>query len=726
MKRYTLLSKLNHRDKRVNLLLVFLLLILGFLFFFKEGVVTSADSGIYLNQGLRLYKGLGYAYLYRGPIFPLLIAGSFYLFDVSVKSAFLVVRLFFVFCLIIAFLLTLKLYGRWAAIIASLLIMTSFGINRLSENLLIDTLASFSMLLFIYILYEAFNKKRTSLFIASGICLGISLLVKEVSIILLPLPILLIIIVNEYRNKKHFASCLLIYLSVSIVVIPWVIFILLKNGSISQLVSLGGSLYLKELFPHGSGGDVFFYQYILNIFKKLLVYYNIHIKVCSFFLAPIFILSWLYLIIRAIIFKNKEDLLLVSFCICILPLQISVGGLVTRLGQTGIYFIMSYIVISKLILSFTSFVFTKFKFLLHHKALRQYGKSFIVIIIVIIISGGQLYIGPNPSISLFIGKKGFANTSFISKKFTARGRHNDSIKGACNWINQNIGTKESKLITSASVFLAVDFFTDLNYKNVSLSIFKRHSQLKKEIHAGYYNKNDNILFIFPHQRFGQQIKRLQTVYFIFEKDLLASLKEVEPNYLIVSLKEAVLRLYLEKAKWADDVFTNNEVNIYKINPKEISTLDNFNFITSNVFKEKLEIFKINYPDEYEYLKNILSYFNLKDEDLYKNSYENYQINWVRSNIPSAAKIACFHSTGRCEIAEEGNYHITINKDNNLAYFRSRTDYLFIHNSRIRKNQLPMLFEELNLIDPFKIFPQTFYFGDGWQIYKLEEDGGKIQ
>ena len=719
------ISEFIKKDKNINLLLVSLLIILGFLFFFKEGVVTSADSGIYLNQGLSLYKGLGYTYLYRGPIFPLLITGSFYLFDVSVKSAFLVVRLFFVFFLIIAFLLTLKLYGKWAAIIASLLIMTSFGINRLSENLLLDTLVPFAMLLFIYILYEAFNKKRAILFIASGICLGISLLVKEVSIILLPLPILLIIVVNDYRNKKHFASCMLIYLSASIVVIPWAIFILLKSGSINQLVTLGGSLYLKELFPQGSGGDIFFYQYILNIFKKLIAYYNVHIKVCSFFLAPIFILSWSYLIIRAIIFKNKEDLLLVSFCICIFPLQISVGGLGTRLGQMGIYFIISYIVISKFILSFTSFAFTKFKSLLQHKAISQLGKPFTAAVIVVFLLGGQLFMGPNASIDLLTGKKGFANTSFISKKFTIRGRHNDSVKSASNWINQNMDKKESKLITSASIYNAVNFFTELNYKNVSLSIFKQHSKLKNEINDRHYNKNDKILFIFPHQRIWEQIKRYQTIFFIFEKDLLMSLKEVEPHYLIVSLKESILKLYLEKAKWADEIFKNNEVNIYKINPTEIRPLNNFSFITSNVFREKLEIFKLRFLDEYECLAEVLSYFGLSDEDLYKNSYENYQKKWVRDNIPSGARIACSHQTGRCEIAEEGNYLISIfNKDNNLSHFRRVSDYLFIHNSRIRINEFPLLFEELKLMEPLKVFPQYFYFGDGWQIYKLERDDGK--
>jgi hypothetical protein len=67
-----------------------------------HGVSTSPDSSWYLINALNIYNGFGYVnpdltpVLQRGPLFPGMLAAMFWIFGCSVKSAFLLIRLFFV------------------------------------------------------------------------------------------------------------------------------------------------------------------------------------------------------------------------------------------------------------------------------------------------------------------------------------------------------------------------------------------------------------------------------------------------------------------------------------------------------------------------------------------------------------------------------------------------------------------------------------------------------
>ena len=76
-------------------------------------VNTSSDSGKYLLAGLRWYRGEGQEFLLRGPGVPLLISMFFQLFGVSVKSGFLLVRVFFVLNVWVVYAMGSKLFGRW-------------------------------------------------------------------------------------------------------------------------------------------------------------------------------------------------------------------------------------------------------------------------------------------------------------------------------------------------------------------------------------------------------------------------------------------------------------------------------------------------------------------------------------------------------------------------------------------------------------------------------------
>ena len=124
------------------------ILFFGLFFFFKAGVRTSGDSSIYLAQGLKILLENTYDFYERGPMFPLFISFAFKILGISVKSAFVVVRLFMILSWVIVYWLALNMYSRKTAAATVILIATSFGMNIIGEYLLPDTFVPFFILLF--------------------------------------------------------------------------------------------------------------------------------------------------------------------------------------------------------------------------------------------------------------------------------------------------------------------------------------------------------------------------------------------------------------------------------------------------------------------------------------------------------------------------------------------------------------------------------------------------
>jgi len=77
-----------------------ILLLLGFITFYTCDISIADDMGWYMNSGLNIFLGKGYTDIdgslifNRGPVFPFMIAASYWLLGVSPWSAFWVVRIF--------------------------------------------------------------------------------------------------------------------------------------------------------------------------------------------------------------------------------------------------------------------------------------------------------------------------------------------------------------------------------------------------------------------------------------------------------------------------------------------------------------------------------------------------------------------------------------------------------------------------------------------------------
>jgi hypothetical protein len=699
--------------ERFSLGLVCLLIVIFFsgLLLPREGVDTSGNSGKILNKALLMYSGELPPKLNRGPVFPLVIALSYKLFGISVFSAFFVTRFFYSLCGIIIFLLGRRLFDPWVGMTASLLYLFSYGINDISSMIDTDTTVPCLIIFSIYLCFRAFQEQKRTYSIASGLVLGIAFLTKEIALIMVPLPVFYALFVPQFRRKRYLVILSGLLISFVVTILPWVILVYLKSGNPLQILGFIRPEALAQLNRGGTYSG-FILKYFSNPFAFLMNFFEAYIKP-KFALYPLFLASWAWIVVHYFRRWKREDLVLLLSGLLFLPIIVALGKHYSRLGQAGVFYCITYLVVARFVMYWIDYLKKRSV----HTQSEEYPWHLVKIACVTALLMIQIFFPGKDSYDYLFKGNTWANSFWLSKEFGIGGRHNRFIQEASEWIKAHAKMDDVVLI-GKSDYNAVEFFTSMKYETHPLDLYHRVGYLRDEVEKGSYNRGDKILFIFPHQRFASDSVRHQIVYLFFEKDLLNSLTRVRANYLVVSLKEGILTLYLDKALWAERAFRNDHAAIYRINVKEVMPLADFGYITSSRFKRRLSVFKAKYPDKYQTFADILSYFDLTDEDLVENSYENYQKKWVRENIPSGSRIAFSHSSDRCEIAGEGYHKRNFNRDTGLAQLKEAYDYLFIHNSRVRNNEFPTLFKELEQIKPIGEFPKFFYFGDGWEIYKL--------
>ncbi len=131
------------------------LLILGIITFFAHPISVPSDLKVYSCNALNIYLGKGYVdidgslILFRPPLFPLMIAISYWFLGVSHESTFWVIKAFCVLNPIIVYVIGKRFFGKRVGISAALLILTSYTINHWSFRHL-DAVWPFFVLLSTY------------------------------------------------------------------------------------------------------------------------------------------------------------------------------------------------------------------------------------------------------------------------------------------------------------------------------------------------------------------------------------------------------------------------------------------------------------------------------------------------------------------------------------------------------------------------------------------------
>jgi hypothetical protein len=674
------------QEQKKVLITLFALILVAVIIFPTKGVTITGAAAYYLNNGLSAYKNIPMDIPAR-PIFLGFITLSFHIFGVSVESAYWVTRFFFVLNILMTYIIAVNFYGFKVGLFASLLVVFSYAINLVGIFLNVDPVVTF---FFPFI----------------------------------GLPFLLFCFVREYRIPRNGGRLLWFCVSFALSLIPALIYSSSHGGD--SLIIGDLAPWAVEKFSGQSPLQLIYNQLVLDLFRNMYKYLTLYIFP-NFVLWFFILLAWIFVIIRSVRRKQAADMVLLISAILFSPAVIIQGYIGERLGQGMPLFYLSYIVMASFICSASHFVSVALHRFLKSRIniSRIELVSFLFVIITFI--SIELFNKGSSSFRIFFDKQGAPSVtalSFYRGQFTVAGHMDDDLKASCNWINQNVPKGETVYV-DGGIWEAFDFFTNLDYQ-------KEHfPRCIVSFNVAGVNPTDIPLTdgrpvcIFPALGFTRHVERYRNINLIFERDLYKILRAIRNHYMIISKRNNFLGYYLEKLG-AFPVYSSSQVKIYRGSANITKTDNDLKLITSDSFMEAIPWLKKQYSAEkqysadYERLEHFLSKFGLGSDTLTGNTYEKYQQDWVRKHIPRESAIAFSFHTGKF-IIEEDYKTSWFNQDRPLSSFEHRYDFLFIHNTRRRSNEFPVLFQDLEEKKPMMRFPHMIYLGDGWEIYRLERE-----
>lgn len=571
------------------------LLLLGIITFYTYEIRIASDMGWYMNSALNVFMGKGYTnmdgslILNRGLMFPMMIAGSYWLLGASPWNAFWVVRMLCILNPIIIFFLGKKLYGKWVGFSAALLILTSYSMNYWSYRHL-DAVWPFFTISSVLTIYLALENKRYVFFILSGIFMGIAYLVKEAPILLFPFPFLIIALISAYRNKTNLTGAILYAIAIMIMILPWVYYVYSQTHSMKWALLGAGRKIVSE-----STIDPNLLCFVKNYVVGLWDYYNGGSQSLSlnFSLAPLFVCAWIFTIYRAI--RGEKASVLLTVCLFLLSPYLShVGRSNFRVGQLIIFFLLTYLVTARFCLDLfrKMFGFAHEKFRVGESAL-SYWSVFLILSLIFIqtfvpykrdkgnrefLKGTYLYH------SLFNGKG----------SYKVLGNFGESSKECGEWIKSNIPSGSRIMYFNGK---AIYFYSGGQYSLFSMPIIS--SMRVREAKARKTNNN----IIFMSSWIGGNDPR-NSIFLLTECDLFSKIKERKIKYIIITRRRNYLSLYFDKNESFLKVkeFANGAIKVYKVLDRK--PVQDFRPLITIRLATYLKILKNENHDKFEwYVRN---------------------------------------------------------------------------------------------------------------------------
>ncbi|RLC50023.1 MAG: hypothetical protein DRH79_08205 [Candidatus Cloacimonadota bacterium] len=574
------------------------LFLVGVCIFCTSTVAVSMDLGAYMNYALNILKGKGYVDMsghpvfIRAPLFPLMIAVSFRMLGISVSSAFWIVRFFAILNPLLIYFLGKKIGGKWLGVTAAFLALSSYSLNFWSYRHLDAVWPSF-VLISLIVLYSAFEASRLSYFILSGMFMGLAYLVKQAALIFFPLPVLLLLFIRTYRNRKNIRGVLLYLLFISAFVLPWVHYVYFHTSNWKfALLGRGG----------GFAADAFLHLNLFTVFERylhgLVMYYSggDQSLVYNFSLAPLFLLSWAFVLFKGIGKRDKDVLILTVIFLLISPYLSFVGNNNLRVGQLVIFILLSYLVAAYFIVEMIGRLCQK----LHFPTKMYTSLNMIVLIIGIIFQCFFSYKGDKGDRaflkqSVFIGR---FLPGEISQEILGLYGEKFATRKVAKWICGNLSPEEKIMIDWPAYARPVYFYTEGSYRVYNMPI---HGELF-DIYGGWNKVRSNLILLSagaylrcdPRNRF----------YYLTEGDLLRVLKEYKIKYILISPERFYLLPYFEKNPSFIKVTEMGKEGPVIFRVKAVHPLKKFQTIVTRYAFEFLKCLKNN-PQRYEYLKKEL-------------------------------------------------------------------------------------------------------------------------
>lgn len=437
-----------------------------------QNLNLPADGAKYLSYGLNIFEGNGFSeadgsLIYRRPGLPYLIALSFKLFGPTVSSAFLVVRLFFIFEIIAVYFLCTELFNKWVGFVASLLVLSSTSLNVWSTYIHLDHIVPVFMLVYLAFSYRAMVRSSYRDFILAGVSLGIGCLVKETALLVTPVPLLTVCLTKEFWQTRVVKGLLLSYLALFIVFLPWSIYAYFgaKAGIGYAAVGSSAALAKNKLVDYDQNvAQLGIAQY----FQAITTYYEIYM-LPHFKMSALIVSAWVAAVVMAL---TKRDRAYIYFSIMLLPLLVIVlfqGTVGYRERQGIILYLLSYCALANFFFLLSKWLSNLIKVYSKFSPSKQNFSTYLALLLFTTFAiYFQLY-----QEQVIAGRMtSFTNEFNTLEHFTqapetltwsVNGRRGEVAEDVADWLLENV-PEGTSFLSDAQYLSAIYFYTQANFQ----------------------------------------------------------------------------------------------------------------------------------------------------------------------------------------------------------------------------------------------------------------------
>ncbi len=226
---------------------VAILLLLSLPVFTTGRSPLNSDQSLYLAEALNISDGhltypTGEPIVHRSPLYPAFIAGVFQFSGVSLDSAYFVAQVSVIANLLLLFLLGRALFGFWAGAVAGIMAASSLYLRGMGTTLFLDSTQVTFLLVSLLAYWRAETSRSAPLMAFAGALLGASFLIKEASILFLPLPLVVGLMFGFERNWKQIMPAW--FAGFGVTTVWWWIWVYIQTGQLFLIGSPNGGLAL--------------------------------------------------------------------------------------------------------------------------------------------------------------------------------------------------------------------------------------------------------------------------------------------------------------------------------------------------------------------------------------------------------------------------------------------------------------------------------------------------
>lgn len=598
----------NWHDVVIVLIILIALFVLPFV-----KVIINNNGALYLAAAKNIYNGQEMGMLgavSRGPGFPALLALSFAIFGFSVGTAAIVVKIFFAFGIVMAFVCGRLWYNRLVGVIAAALLLSSEEIHTLSRYIDTDIILPFFMFCFLFIYSKALKSDKFLLSILAAVILAATFLIKETSILLAALPIFPLIILKRDQWSLHAKRSFYFYLALVLAILPWALYLYFFSETSRSVLGVGSPALQTTVFRKaGFNSLTAFWSHLFTIGmpEALYAYYKTKLSIMSIPIAPVLVLSLFFVAIRGVYKRRQEDILLCGAVICFLPIVLLSGVIDLRVGQTTIVYYLSYLATGTAIFGIVTYAVSKSRFN-ELKALP---------IIAFLIIGGiliSLQVKEIDSDRVRILFKSY----FLNTKLVAVGRYTIEQQEAAFWLKKNIKDIDV-VVADGYTNEGLNFFDAASYPIENIDFAERAVISASEGSEVDTLRSDPPIFFMTYTKFRRSDLKTRLILYIFEDTIIERIKQRKIDYLVFSHRNFFLYKYFDRVPWARKMFENKSAVIYNIDRTKMKPADKYELCVNDWLSGDLDWLSEHLPKDYAQVAGLMENIGL-DMDSTKQSF----------------------------------------------------------------------------------------------------------